>query len=155
MPDAEPEEVPVPLPVPIPPVVDVGFGNPQAVRIGLVVALLSFFAAVLSVQVAGQTVLLPIFSLLGAGFISVFLYGRLTGQALSLRSGARMGWMTGLFAFVILLVLLTTVVLAVSDPSIASRLMDQMKARGTEGSAEMMEVFHNPAAILELSLIHI
>ncbi len=154
MPAPEVEEVPAPVvSVSAPPVLDVGFGNPQAVRIGLLVALLSFFIAVLSVQVAGQTVLLPICSLLGAGFISVYLYGRRTGQALTLRSGARMGWMTGLFAFVILLVLLTTVVLAVSDPGIASRLVDQMKARGTEGSADMMDVFRNPAAILQMLLI--
>ena len=51
-----------------PPVPDVGFGNPQAVRIGLLVALLAFFVAVISVQFVSQTLpVLPIVSLLGGG----------------------------------------------------------------------------------------
>jgi hypothetical protein len=82
-----------------------------AVRIGLLVALLSFFASALS----GPVLILPLIWLLAAGFLSVYLYRRRTGFVLSPASGARMGWMTGLFAFLILLVLLTTIVLVVSD----------------------------------------
>ncbi len=134
---------------------DVGFGNPQAVRIGLFVALLSFFVVVLSAQFVGPGLpILPFVCLLGAGFISVYLYRRRTGLPVTLRSGARMGWMTGVFAFIILLVLLIFLVLAISDPSIASKLLADMKARGANVNAEtMMEAFRNPAGIVQMILI--
>lgn len=154
MPTPEPEEVPVaPVRAQVvaaPPPIDVSFSNPQAVRIGLLVALLSFFASALS----GPVVFLPLVWLLGGGFMSVYLYRRRTGQPLTLRSGARMGWMTGLFAFVILLVLLTTVVLAISDQSIASKLLEEMRARGADVNAEtMVEAFRNPSGIIQIVLI--
>lgn len=150
MPEPEPEEVPIEAIrdelAKAPPPPPVGFGNPQAVRIGLWVGLLGFFTSVLSAPV----VLLPMVCLLGAGFLSVYLYVRRTGQILSLRSGARMGWMTGLFAFVVVLVALTTIVLAVSDPNIASKLVAEVRARGTDINAQaMFEAFHNPWAIVQ------
>jgi hypothetical protein len=150
----EPEEVPPPQPVEAvkaaPPVLEVGFGNPQAVRIGLVVALLTFFASALS----GGIAILPFVWLVGAGFLSVYWYRRRTGQSLTLGSGARMGWMTGLFAFVILLVLLTLLVLAVSDPGIASNMVAMMKARGADVSSDaMMEAFRSPSGIVQIVLV--
>lgn len=165
MPVVEPEEVPLQairaeLAKAPPPIAPVGFGNPQAVRIGLVVALFSFLALVLSGNVvvpSGVPVLsfvLPIFWLAGAGFVSVYLYHRRTGQSLTWGSGAHMGWMTGLFAFVIVLVVLTTIVLAVSDPTMASKLLADMKARGADVSAEtMFEAFRNPTSIVQIVLL--
>jgi hypothetical protein len=155
MPEPEPEEAPLEIireeiaKAP-PPAREVGFSNPQAVRIGLLVALLSFFASALS----GPVVVLPIVWLLGAGFLSVYLYRRRTGQTLTLGSGARMGWMTGLFAFLILLVLLTMIVVAISDPSIASKLLAEMRARGADVNAEtMLEAFHSPAGIVQIVVV--
>jgi len=54
--------------------------------------------------------------LFAAGFFSAYLFHRRTGSALSVRSGARMGWITGLLTFVMMTVLFT-----VSVMSIASR----------------------------------
>jgi len=153
--EPEPEVAPLPvvrpeLPVASPPLPEVGFGNPQAVRIGMLVALLSFFASALS----GPIVLLPLVWLLGAGFLSVYLYRRRTGQSLSPSSGARMGWMTGLFAFIILLVMLTVVVLAISDPGIASKLVEEMRARGADVNAEtVLEAFRNPSGIVQIVVV--
>jgi hypothetical protein len=132
------------------PLTEVGFGNPLAVRIGLIVAVISFFLSALS----GPVAVLPIFYLMGAGFLSVYLYRRRTGQSLSPTNGARMGWMTGLFAFVIMLVLLTTVVLAISDPEIASKLLAEMKARGADVKADtLMEAFRSPSGIIQIVLV--
>ena len=155
MPPPEPEEAPfeairAEMAAKAPPPPAVGFGNPQAVRIGLLVALLSFFASALS----GPVIALPVVWLLGAGFLSVYLYRRRTGQMLTLGSGARMGWMTGLFAFVILLVLLTTIVLAISDPGIASKLLAEMRSRGADVNAEsMLEAFHSPSGIVQIVVV--
>jgi hypothetical protein len=133
-----------------PPAPEVGFRNPVAVRIGLLVALLSFFATALS----GPVVILPFIWLVGAGFLSVYLYRRRTGLILSLGSGARMGWMTGLFAFLILLVLLTTLVLLLSDPDMAARLLSELRARGADVNAEhMVEAFQSPGGLTQIVLI--
>jgi hypothetical protein len=37
--------------------------------------------------------------LVGAGFLAVHVYLRRSGQALSVASGARVGWLTGVFSF--------------------------------------------------------
>ena len=72
------------------------FQSRLAMRIGLKVAL-------------GATLFcfLPYVNWLGAGFFSVFLYRRRTGQRLNLESGVRMGWITGLLMFSIMALLLT------------------------------------------------
>ena len=72
------------------------FQSRLAMNIGLKVALgatLFFF--------------LPYVNWLGAGFFSVFLYRRRTGQRLNLESGVRIGWITGLLMFSIMALLLT------------------------------------------------
>ncbi len=45
--------------------------------------------------------------LVGAGFLAVYVYLRRSGQALSVASGARVGWLTGVFSFAIFTVLFT------------------------------------------------
>lgn len=154
MPVYEREEETPPPPAasapPPPPVLDVGFRNPIAVRIGALVALPGFFAVTLS----GPIPLLPLIWLFAAGFLSVYLYRRRTGLVLSAGSGARMGWMTGLFAFLILLVLLTTVALAVSDPRIAAELLEGMRARGVELEAEhVVEAFQSFSGVVQIVLL--
>ena len=153
MPEPEPEEAePVVVAVAQKAVAipEPGFRNPVAVRIGLIVALLSFFASALS----GPILVLPLVWLVAAGFLSVYLYKRRTGMPMTAGSGARLGWMTGLFAFVILLVLLTTIVLVVSDQSAASKLLEEMKARGADVNAELMvNAFRNPSGILQIVLV--
>ena len=72
------------------------FQSRLAMNIGLKVALgatLFFF--------------LPYVNWLGAGFFSVFLYRRRTGQRVNMESGVRIGWITGLLMFSIMALLLT------------------------------------------------
>ena len=66
------------------------FRNPVALRIAIVVA-------------ASATILsfvLPFVNWLAGGFFAVFFYRRRTGSLLSVRAGLRMGWITGVLAFV-------------------------------------------------------
>jgi hypothetical protein len=96
------EEEPVALaPPPLPPVAqapEISFHNRLAVRIGLVVALTSFLPFMFLQAIP----FLPAVIAFLAGFLAVFSYSRLTGQSLSVRSGARMGWITGIFSFSII-----------------------------------------------------
>ena len=64
--------------------------------------------------------------LLGAGFVSVFFYKRRTGQRLSVRSGARMGWITGVMSFAILAVIMTFALLAINRMGRLAAVRDQM-----------------------------
>jgi hypothetical protein len=52
---------------------------------------------------------------LAAGFLAVFAYTRRTGQMLSIRSGARMGWITGIFSFTFVTILFTAAMVAISN----------------------------------------
>jgi hypothetical protein len=120
--EPEPQPVPAYLPTPeasppeFPPV---SFRNPVAVRIGL---LLAVSATVLMG-------LLPFLNWLAAGFFAVLFYRRRTGSLLNVGAGMRMGWITGLLAFV--LAAITT--LAIQVPAalsgkLAAVFEQQMKA---------------------------
>jgi hypothetical protein len=70
------------------------FHNAAAVRIGLIVAACStliFF-------------ILPFLNWAVGGFLAVFLYRRRTGSLLNTGAGMRMGWITGVLAFVLYII---------------------------------------------------
>ncbi len=81
---------------------EIGFNNGVAVRIGLFVATIALFLSSFPLSPY-----LPFVWMLGAGVLSVYLYNRRTGQSLSIRNGVRIGWMTGVFSFLISMVLIT------------------------------------------------
>ena len=130
---------PPPLPA------DIGFRNSIAVRIALLAAVLDFFLISVTLSVSPEIVWL-IALLLGAGFLAVYLYGRLTGEKLTIRKGARMGWLTGVFCFGFALILFTLSM--VSEPGLA-RLREEMGKRGTPqiNVEQMVQVLSSPAGI--------
>jgi hypothetical protein len=95
----------IPAPPPRP-----SFRNPAAVRVG-------FFAACLASLLCTVFAYAFVVWLVAAGFFSVYLYRRRTGQFLSVRSGARLGWITGILSFFIISVFFTISVLAISARS--------------------------------------
>jgi len=105
-----------PSPVEAPPI---SFRNATAVRVavlaGVPVFLLSAVAGplMLAVPVAG-------------GFFAVYLYRRRTGQRVSVLAGARLGWIAGIIVFAILTMLLTMLVLMLSQPDLVQSMRDQM-----------------------------
>lgn len=80
----------------------INFRNRDAVRAGFLAALIAVLLNLLPYLILGC----PIW-LLAAGFWCVHLYNRRTGQSLSVRSGARIGWITGVFSFAIFTVFFT------------------------------------------------
>jgi len=84
------------------------FHHPVAVRIGLFVGSI---AALLCLAVPlGFVVWLS-----AAGFSSVYLFHRRTGQSLTVRGGMRMGWIAGMLSFVIITVLFTISAVAAAN----------------------------------------
>jgi hypothetical protein len=61
------------------------------------------------------------------GFFAVFLYSRRTGETLTVASGARLGWISGLFVFLVMSVLSGLAAAQVSQPEFANALHEQMK----------------------------
>jgi hypothetical protein len=99
-PPAPPPRLEAPKAEAAPPPPPINFHNALAVRIGLLAAGLASLLNVMLVYAC------PLW-LVAAGFVCVYVYHRRTGQVLSISSGARMGWITGLFSFVIFTVLFT------------------------------------------------
>jgi hypothetical protein len=74
----------------------VNFRNPVAFKIALLMAV-------------GATVVffLPLLNWMAAGFFTALLYRRRTGYLITLQSGLRLGWITGVLMFAIALVMIT------------------------------------------------
>ena len=87
-----PAAPPPPPPVAVP--LQIGFRNPLAFRIGFLSALLAFLLTLLVSPAC------PVW-LAAAGFLGVYLYRRRSGESLSARSAAKMGWITGVLTFLV------------------------------------------------------
>jgi hypothetical protein len=140
--EAELPPPPTPTPVEIrPQPIEISFRNPLAVRIALFLSIVTF----------GLTLILSTFVpvwMVAAGMVAVYLYRRRTGQPLNAQSGARLGWITGVFMFVIAIALFSVLAIALTDRNFVDALMAQMKAKGTEETAkQFIEAFQNPAEI--------
>ena len=107
----------------IAPETNVDFRNRVAVKSCLLAACFSLIFGVLLSPV-GSGVLFP-FVLFGGGWISSYLYCRGSAQPINVRSGAALGWISGLFTFLILLVLITLLFMTLaSNPEFVQMLRD-------------------------------
>lgn len=94
---------------------EISFRNRTAVRIGFVMALLAIIALMIPGPVLFQILrFFGVFFL--AGLLGTFWYVRRTGQRLSMRGGARLGWITGIFSFVLFMIMFTLLIVAVTTP---------------------------------------
>lgn len=156
VPDSAPEEAPQPQADALVPV-EIGFGNRPAVNIALLCAAIT--SMLISVQLGVFTGFWVIFMLLVSGFAAVYLYERRSGVELSVRSGARMGWMTGFFCFLILMVLFTIQIVGASrQGGLGAYYREQFQAHASGDAAlqEAMKILESPAgvaALIALTLI--
>jgi hypothetical protein len=146
----EPEVVPAPPPIPAAvaqPLV-ISFHNGPAVRIALSMGFLAFLCLLVVGQLALPQALIFVW-LAAAGFLAVFLYRRSTGQRLSVMNGARLGWISGIFGFVIVTIILTVFVIALSEPSVVATLREQIKTRGIPEATldQTIEALRSPSGI--------
>jgi len=154
--EAEPEPTPQPAvlaelqPVRVP--TDISFHNGLAVRIGFIAAMGAVMISLFPIP--WPFVRLPI-AFLAAGFLAVFLYSRRTGQTLSIRSGARMGWITGVFSFTLVTVLFTVATVAVSSQGgFVQQIRSQFPAN--DARADMIEqALSSPAMIVGLVALYL
>ncbi len=154
------EEIPEPAPAPViaapapqpagPP--EITFHNRLAVRIGFLAALMAVLPFMLLLPVP----FLPSLVAFLTGFLAVFIYSRLTGQSLSIRSGARMGWITGIFAFTFATAFFTITIVAISSQGRIADFFrehqDQLHLRADQLSA-MTKLLEDPAGLVGLIVV--
>jgi hypothetical protein len=94
-----------------------------------------------------QLVMLP-----AGGFFAVYLYGRRTGEAVSVRAGARMGWITGVLFFAIITVFFTVSIIRIATEDGLPAFFREMVAK--QGTPDLMnqfnEILSNPAGVATL-----
>jgi len=147
-PVAESEEVLVVAPPPqveavaAPPL---NFRNPTALRVGLLAAAL----LCLMMMIPGIN-LAAVVWWLGAGYLSVWIYKRRTGQRLNVRGGARMGWITGVLSCALLTLLFAFFMLAIRQMGGLSALKDNLKDFAfQQGSVdEALKMLQDPSKML-------
>ena len=108
--DAEPvvevETAPTPTTAAPPALPTIGFRNPVAVRAAVIASAFATIAGLIPFPGLFHS-LWQLVTIAAGGFASVYLYQRRTGDYLSLRGGLQIGWMTGLFCFIVTMVMLT------------------------------------------------
>jgi len=134
------------------PPLEISFHNRLAVRIGFLAALMAVLPFMLLLPVP----FLPSLVAFLTGFLAVFIYSRLTGQALSIRSGARMGWITGVFSFTFATAFFTITMVAISSQGRIADFFrehqDQLHLRGDQLSA-MTKLLEDPAGLVGLIVV--
>jgi hypothetical protein len=111
----------------------VGFGNPIALRVSFLMSL----GIMLMTMIPVVNVLSPIWWLV-AGLCAVLLYRRLTGLSLSVKAGARLGSLTGVLAFLSLVVIIG-LTLALTGNDVFKEVVRQ--------NPDASQVFNNPPAL--------
>lgn len=130
---------------------EIGFHNRLAVRVSFLAGCIAFVLGLLPAPFPARIVLL-----LFAGFVSVYLYRRRSGEALSPWNGARIGWMSGLFSFVIITVLFTVNMVMIwfiaREGGLAAFYEQQLGAMGMskQNIEQVVEVFRSPIQITML-----
>jgi hypothetical protein len=135
--ESSPITPPAPAIVIPPQPLPIGFGNPIALRVALLMSL--------GIMMASMLPLVNLFVLawcLAAGWGGVRLYRRFTGIRLSVATGARLGFLTGVFAFMGMLV-----VLSIAVASSGRELRDQLVNQMVKQDPRMSDVVNNPAVL--------
>lgn len=141
------EETPEPV-APVvaapPPVIDIGFHNGIAVRIGFLAALCAVLLFLFPLPLPFVRLILL---LLAAGFVAVYSYTRRTGQMLSIRGGLRMGWITGIFSFVLISMLMAAALVAISNQGGLLNFAKTQLPPNDSRSEALVQALNDPGAL--------
>jgi hypothetical protein len=86
------------------------------------------------------------------GFFAVYWYCKRTGQQLTPLSGAHLGWITGLFGFLMATLLVTVAAVALTQPEVVSAMKEQWKtySRPESDLTQIIETLSTPAKLAGL-----
>lgn len=131
----------------------INFHNSIAVRVAFLAAGLTTLLALLPFPMI-ISALWQVVMLVAGGFYATYLYSRRTGESLSVSAGARMGWLTGIFAFVIVTVVTTISMVALSTSDGARNAFHKMaeNSPAAESIDKLLQSDAGFAAFLLMSL---
>ena len=122
------------------------FHNPVAVRIALIVGLVTTLLSWLP--------LLNIVLWAAGGFFAVFLYRRRTGHLLDVRDGVQMGWITGVLTFTTTVVIFTATLLpAALSGGVGALIQAQFKNATDPRLQEVLKMFESGPGLAFLLVI--
>ncbi|HWC00365.1 MAG TPA: hypothetical protein VG672_26840, partial [Bryobacteraceae bacterium] len=130
---------------------EMNFHNPVAVRVGLSMASAAALLSWLPLVNFGFVIWW-----VAAGFCSVYLYHRRTGELLSVRNGLRIGWITGILTFAMMTVLFTISIipLAVSNGGLAGLYQEQIRNMPVHDANmdQALRMFQTPSGLATILL---
>jgi len=138
-----------PLPIPPQPVPEIGFHNRPAVRSAFLAAALSSLLISLPTPIMLTAPWMLVWLML-AGFFAVRFYLRRTGMPVTVRGGFRMGWITGIFCFVIAMVFFTITIISISSgEGLAAFYRKQFAGRAPAGVDlnQMLAMLETPSGL--------
>ena len=150
------EEEPI-VPLPVVPLLEplasieplpISFRNGTAVRVAVLAGIPVFL---LSTVAGPLTLAVPV----AGGFFAVYLYRRRTGQQVTVIAGARLGWISGIIVFTIVTIVLTLVMLMLSQPDLVQSMRDQMAQMSSLSPEEVtkrIDLLRNPSSLALLLL---
>jgi hypothetical protein len=128
----------------------IGFHNRPAVRSAFLAASLSLLLISLTTPIFMMAPWMLFVWLVFAGFFAVRFYGWRTGIPLTVRDGFRMGWITGIFCFVIAMVFFTITIISVSNgEGLAAFFRKQLPGRVPAGvdMNQMLTILESPIGL--------
>lgn len=131
---------------------DISFHNRLAVRMGFIAAAVAVLVCMLPIPLVALR--LPI-AFIAAGFLAVYLYSRRTGQVLSLRSGARMGWITGIFCFILVSVIFTIAMVAITSQGGLEKQLEAQLSPNDPRWEMVRQALNNPAMIVAVMVLYL
>jgi hypothetical protein len=146
---AAPPPLPAATPQRLP---EISFHNRLAVRVGLLAALLGVLPFVSLLPIPFVSSLIAFLT----GFLAVFSYCRLTGESLTIRSGARMGWIAGIFSFTFVAGLLAVLMLAFSTQGKFSDLLHQAETQkhfNADQIQQLTKLLQDPAGLAVMGVL--
>jgi hypothetical protein len=130
-----------------PTLTSIGFRNPIAVRVSMVASALATLAGLLPLPAPFHS-LWQLVTITAAGFASVYFYQRRTGAYLSIRGGLQIGWMTGLFCFVVTIVMLTLLLAVIAGLGESGLKKLTAESGRPEIADAFMSMMSNPAMLI-------
>jgi hypothetical protein len=121
--------------------------NPWVVKYALICSGLMGLVSMIPLPPA-LAMLWSIISMAAGGFVAVYFYQRKTGDAVSGRSGARIGFFVGLFYFLMMLVIITlSLAIATSEQSLGEIMKQASQQQSAEVQTAMEQIIASPGAL--------
>lgn len=150
------EEEPAPVATAPPPPAPSGridFGNRKAVTVSIAVAMLTLFVFIASsvlAPFAATLFILPLFCF--SGFVAARWYMKQTGESITAQAGARIGFMTALWAFLVVVVICVLMAVFISNPEWRAQVVSMVNAQGNPAAGQIAKLLEDPRRFIFLMM---